>query len=84
MTATHIVLDDGTEVWRSDPPPPDGAWWTSGHFHRDDGPAIVMPDGTAASFRYGRLHREGGPAIVHPDGTEAWYRDGEPVDEEGT
>jgi len=77
--STHITLDDGTQLWRDIPPTSDGIWWTDGHFHRDDGPAIIMPDGTEAWFCHGKLHRADGPAITRPDGTQLWYVDGHQV-----
>jgi len=49
----------------------------NGRLHRDDGPAIVYPDGKQYWYRNGRLHRDDGPAVVHPDGRQEWYRNGE-------
>jgi len=44
--------------------------------HRDDGPAIIYPDGRQYWYRNGEFHREDGPAIVFPDGGQYWYRNG--------
>jgi len=41
--------------------------------HCDNGPAVILKDGTEKWYRNGELHREDGPAIVNPDGTHAWY-----------
>ena len=49
----------------------------SGQLHRDDGPAIVHPDGTQYWYRNGQLHRDDGPAAVYQDGKQLWYRNGE-------
>ena len=47
-----------------------------GKLPREEGPAVVRPDGTKQWYRDGKRHREDGPAIVFPDGTEEWYRNG--------
>ena len=36
----------------------DGGW-----AHRDDGPAVVRPNGIREWFRHGLRHREDGPAV---------------------
>lgn len=52
-------------------------WWLNGQFHRIDGPAIELPDGTKEWCQHGQLHREDGPAIIHPDGYQAWCQHGQ-------
>ena len=47
--------------------------------HREDGPAIVRPDGSEEWYRNGMRHRDDGPAIIHPDGKEEWYRNGKAI-----
>ena len=47
-----------------------------GQLHRDDGPAMVYPDGRQCRYRNGQLHRDDGPAIVYPNGAQYWYRNG--------
>ena len=49
---------------------------SNGDLHRDNGPAIVYPDGTQYWYRNGQLHRDNGPAEVYPNGTQFWYRNG--------
>jgi len=49
----------------------------NGLLHRDDGPALVYPDGKQYWYRNGRLHRDDGPAVVYPNGTQYWYCNGE-------
>jgi hypothetical protein len=44
--------------------------------HRDDGPAVIYPDGTQYWFRNGKLHRENGPAVIRPDDLRDWYYNG--------
>lgn len=62
-----------------------GAWaWClpDGTYHREDGPAIERPDGSAWWCQQGRLHRDDGPAIVTPTtaggepGTQEWWVNG--------
>lgn len=44
-----------------------------GVLHREDGPAIIHPDGYKAWYRYGKRHREDGPAVEHPNGEKQWW-----------
>jgi hypothetical protein len=44
--------------------------------HREDGPAIVYPDGTQLWYRNGQRHRDDGPSEVFPDGKQFWYQNG--------
>ncbi len=44
-----------------------------GKLHRDNGPAIIYPDGEQKWYQNGNLHRDDGPAIIHSDGTQKWY-----------
>lgn len=48
----------------------------NGELHRDDGPALITPNGTQHWYRNGELHRDDGPAVVYPDGSRDWYRNG--------
>lgn len=34
--------------------------------HRDDGPAIICPNGSRYWYQHGQLHRVGGPAVSEP------------------
>jgi hypothetical protein len=63
-----------TGTWKSD----DGIeyHYRDGKLHRDDGPAIVCPNGRQCYYRDGKLHRDDGPAIVCPNGEQHYYRDG--------
>ena len=49
---------------------------SSGQLHREDGPAVIYPDGRQEWYRNGHLHRDNGPAAIYPDGTQYWYRNG--------
>ncbi len=42
--------------------------------HRDDGPAVIEPDGELKWYQHGELHRNGGPAWVLSDGERRWYQ----------
>jgi hypothetical protein len=44
--------------------------------HRDDGPAVIYPNGTQCWYRDGNLHRDDGPAVIYPHGTQYWYLNG--------
>ena len=52
----------------------------NGHEHRDDGPAVIQPDGTSYWYNHGAKHREDGPATIIPaqdpslpDHLEWWF-----------
>jgi hypothetical protein len=66
MTLQKKVRPDGTQEWRN----------RNGELHRDDGPAVIYPDGCEAWFQRGRVHRDDGPALVDPDGSTCWYQHG--------
>ena len=51
-------------------------FYKNGKFHKDDGPAIIVNDGTKYWYRNGILHRENGPAIEWANGTKEWYQNG--------
>ncbi len=55
------------------------AKWTNGRgtLHRDDGPAVIEPDGTQKWYQHGKLHRDDGPAWIEPDRTQRWYQHGD-------
>ncbi len=55
----------------------------NGELHRENGPAVIMANGTRVWCRNGERHREDGPAIVRADGTQIWYRDGQLHREDG-
>ena len=50
--------------------------------HRENGPAIVYPDGTKAWYLDDKCHRENGPAIEHSNGNKYWFLNGEELTEE--
>lgn len=65
MTATqpdHYKLEDGSERWELDH-----------KLHRDDGPALLTPEGNSW-YRHGQLHRDGGPAVEMAHGTKKWFQ----------
>jgi len=47
-----------------------------GEHHRENGPAIIYPDGAEYWYNNGKLHREGGPAVTDPSGYEEWWDNG--------
>ena len=58
-------------------------WYLNGQLHREDGPAVVNPDGHQAWYLYGFLHRNDGPAVICPDGEQQWCLNGQPHREDG-
>jgi hypothetical protein len=53
------------KVWRSD-----------GCLHREDGPAVVYPNGDLYWYQFGERHRTDGPAIEYPAGDVYWFLNG--------
>ncbi len=47
-----------------------------GHFHREDGPAWISPDGNKGWFINGKRHREDGPAVIFQSGKKRYYLNG--------
>lgn len=55
----------------------DELWIYSGsRFHREDGPAVILADGTEMWWQYDNLHRADGPAIMRPGGNMEWWYNG--------
>ncbi len=44
-----------------------------GQLHRDDGPAVIFPDGSEEWYKNGKWHRDNGPALIRPDGRKEWW-----------
>ncbi len=45
-----------------------------GQLHRDDGPAVIYPDGSQAWYKNDEYHRENGPAVIGANGNQFWYK----------
>ncbi len=54
-----------------------------GYLHRDDGPAVIKPDGTQYWYQHGKLHRDGGPAEIWHSGVQKWWQHGEQHRDDG-
>jgi hypothetical protein len=61
----EIVDDDGSRRWYKD-----------GLLHREDGPAVELPNGDKEWCQFGQYHRVDGPAVERQSGYEAWYQFG--------
>ena len=55
-------------------------WYKSGKYHRDDGPAVIYPDGRQEWYKEGKWHRDDGPAVIYPNGVQRWYKDDQPYE----
>ena len=55
----------------------------NGKPHRDDGPAVIYPNGEKSWYQYGMLYREDGPARTCRNGRKFWYRDNKLHREDG-
>lgn len=47
--------------------------------HREDGPALLLSDGTHKWYQFDMLHRADGPAVELADGTRIWFLQGKRV-----
>ena len=74
MESSLTVSPDGTKGWFNE----------EGRLHRDDGPAVILPNGAEEWFRHGTRHREDGPAEIYPNGTKIWCQNGFAHREDGT
>jgi hypothetical protein len=57
-------------------------WYKDGELHREDGPAVIYPDGSKFWYKHGLFHREDGPAVIVHDGNKKWYLNGYPLTKE--
>lgn len=55
-------------------------YYTNGHLHREDGPAVIRQDGSEFWYRNGMFHRIDGPAITWCDGEKEWFLYGMKLD----
>jgi hypothetical protein len=46
------------------------------NIHREDGPAVIMANGSQFWHQNHQLHRTDGPAVTFADGGQEWYQDG--------
>ena len=46
------------------------------YYHRLDGPALELSNGTKQWWTNGKLHRSDGPAVEYKNGSKWWYVDG--------
>lgn len=61
-------IEDGFKVWRRP---------CNENIHREDGPALIWPNGSEQWYFNGACHRIGAPAYHDPKtGAEMWYVDG--------
>lgn len=44
-----------------------------GNIHSENGPSIILEDGTRYWFKEGKCHCENGPAVEYPDVTCEWW-----------
>lgn len=64
INSTLKVDSSGIQRWRTD----------EGYLHREDGPAIIYPNGDQVWFLNGVLDRPNGPAVVRTDGSIEYFR----------
>ena len=57
-------------------------WYLGDNLHKENGPAVLMADGTQEWWIDGKRHREDGPAINFPNGQKKWFIDGKNISEE--
>ena len=59
-------IENGIEIWRL----------PNGTYHREDGPAVIRPNGNNEWWVNGKRHRTDGPAIIRSDGYQEWWING--------
>ena len=67
------VSPDGTKRWVNE----------DGKRNREDGPAVILSDGSEMWYKNGFTHREDGPAAIFTNGSKFWYRHGKLHREDG-
>jgi hypothetical protein len=71
------VDPDGTQRWYTVRSDGSEEYWINDKLHREDGSAVIFPNGTQVWYKNGKIHREDGPAVIHPNGTQEWYLNGD-------
>lgn len=51
-------------------------WYTNGKLHRDNHPAVIIPEYIKIWCEDATIHRVGAPAVIGTDGTEMWVLNG--------
>lgn len=51
-------------------------WLLNNYFHREDGPALIYPDGQKEWRLNGKRHRDDGPAVIYENGYHTWWLNG--------
>lgn len=59
------------------------SWYKDYLLHREDGPALILINGSKEWRIKGELHREDGPAMTFPDGRQIWFFQGKRHREDG-
>lgn len=54
----------------------------NGKLHREDGPALILYDGTMQWYQHGVLHRTNGPARIYSSNFQEYYLYGKRYDKE--
>lgn len=57
-------------------------WYRNGERHREDGPAVIWPNGTQYWLRNGEYHREDGPAMIDTKGIKIYCLNGRTISKE--
>ena len=63
MSTNPITSQDGTIRYYN----------LRGQKHREDGPAVILPNGDKVWYLNGQVHRDNGPAIEWADGQQEWH-----------
>jgi hypothetical protein len=64
----HCQFKDGWQIWFDSN--------LSSTLHRNNGPAVIKPDGTQYWYQNGKIHRDNGPAIIRADGSLEYWNKG--------
>ena len=67
----EIEVDEERVIWR-----------LNGKIHREDGPAVIWPNGRQEWVLNGKRHREDGPAAIWADGRQEWFLNGQEYTEQ--
>lgn len=59
----HKIDSDGIEFW-----------YKNNLIHKDNGPAIIWPEGNEQWHKNGKRRRTNGPVMIYPNGKEEWRK----------
>jgi hypothetical protein len=72
----YKIIEDGIEYEVRESSNGNKFWYLNDLYHRENGPAIELVDGTQYWCKYGSSHRTDGAAAIYPSGLKEYQLNG--------